>query len=63
MKKVIIGSALLLGVVSPLNAENGVDRSADQSVYRSVETITITNDDGSVEQRTITTVYYVFGYE
>lgn len=77
MKKLLVIASLLAGVSAPVLAEaptatpqgNAVSANAHssqqsaQSVYRTERTILIENNDGTISETTITTVYYVFGYE
>jgi len=63
MKKLIVSAMLAAFVSSPVFASVGEVQQNRQSVYRTVETITIMNDDGSASSRTVTTVYSVFGFE
>lgn len=63
MSMKIISSLLLLSIPSVVWANDSASPTTDQSVYRTVETITILNDDGTWTDKQITTVYYLFGYE
>lgn len=63
MKKILLPLVVAMSLASPSLAQAPRTESTDQAVFRTTETIIVTNDDGSQSAQTITTVYYFFGYE
>ena len=65
MKLLLAGAAMLVALASPAVARTTTPATSPstQSVYRTVATTEILNSDGSASELTVTTVYYIFGYE